>query len=68
MKITTMPIAKSFRLVESFETSSRGPGCLNIDMKITKKAIGQKPEIISNKIDKNAKTILALSPKIALEM
>lgn len=63
MKIATRPIASSFLLVERLETSSKGPGCLYIDMKTTRKAIGQKPETTSTKTDRRVKTVLARSPK-----
>ncbi|MEM3641521.1 MAG: hypothetical protein QXH37_06345 [Candidatus Bathyarchaeia archaeon] len=61
-KITTKTIVKSFLPKDKPETSSKGPGCLNMDMKNTKNAIGQKPSTINSKIDRKVKTLLVLSP------
>src|SRR4030043_2204427 len=60
----TSPTAQSFLFVERGETSSKGPGCLYIDMKSTRIAIGQKSATINIRIDRNVKAIRALSPRI----
>ena len=60
--MTTRPTARSFLPEESFETSSSGPGCLYIEMKRTKMAIGQKSSITKSRIDNAVKTVLAFSP------
>ncbi|MGD8546098.1 MAG: hypothetical protein PVH12_07990 [Candidatus Bathyarchaeota archaeon] len=55
-------IVRSFLLLDGLETSSKGPGCLNIDMKRAKIAIGIKPWMIKRRTDTIVSTLLALSP------
>jgi hypothetical protein len=44
MKIAIIRTVKAFLLVDRLETSSKGPGCLYIEMNTTNNAIGQKPK------------------------
>lgn len=41
MKIAANIMVRIFLLFESSDTSSRGPGCLNMDMNRTKMAMGR---------------------------
>jgi hypothetical protein len=41
--MTTRNTLRTFLPVERAETSSNGPGCLDMEMKSTKNAIGQNP-------------------------
>jgi hypothetical protein len=62
MKIATKTTTRSFLPLESSETSSRGPGCLNMDINMTKNAIGQLTTA-KKTIERTVKTALAFSPK-----
>jgi hypothetical protein len=42
--MTTSNTLRTFLPVERAETSSKEPGCLDLEMKNTKNAIGQNPE------------------------
>jgi hypothetical protein len=66
MKIVISTSANNFLPFDKPDTSSRGPGCLYIDTKTTKKAIGQNPSMISNKRDKMVNTVRAVSLSIDL--
>lgn len=60
-------IAKSFRFVDKPDTSSNGPGCLNIDMKTTKNAMNMNsvPERSKIATDANVKMNLNLLLDVA---
>src|SRR3990172_12881025 len=62
-KIATKPTVKSFLLLDNPDTSSKGPGCLNTDMKITMNAKNQNSLPARSKVttDTMVKTYLNLS-------
>jgi hypothetical protein len=60
-KIATNNSEKIFLPVESFETSSSGPGCLKAARNSTNKSIMIYPKYSSTAKDRNVKTHLAFS-------
>jgi hypothetical protein len=64
MKTATKATVNSFLFLDKLETSSSGPGCLNMDMKTITNAIIKNSVPVKSKraTDANVKTSRGLSP------